>query len=673
MRTSYYTGSAATKRRENRMVRRMGGGKASAGGHPAYRPDIDGLRAVAVLAVVAFHAYPSVYRGGFVGVDVFFVISGFLISTIILGQVTASKFRFGEFYARRVRRIFPALVVVLLACMATGWVVLLPTEYAQLGAHTAGGTGFASNFVLWREAGYFDASADTKLLLHLWSLGIEEQFYLVWPLLLVVAGARRALVVIVLVAVASFAANLAFVHGHDVAVFYNPLTRFWELAIGAMLAYLELRAPAAMQGLRARTFAREATSLAGAVLLVAAIALLDSTLPFPGWRALLPTAGAFALIAAGPSAIVNRLVLSNRVAVAIGLISYPLYLLHWPALAFARVVRGITPTFTMRTVAVVASIAAAYLVYRFVERPLRHARSTRFLIVANVALFAIGLVLYEGRGLAAARGPWSVDEVDHTISLADFSTPECRHDLGSLFVPAFDRTRDDCHSTRPLGDNVDALVLGDSHAGRIYVGLREAAPSASFALLGRNSCMPWLGYDGFAGNGTPLDCASTFERLVAQASKFAPRVVVLTAFYESVFNGHIRHEVKEPIPALAAKTIARLAADHPRVVVVLDVPLLPFDPSECVTRPFNRGHAPGNGDCSFPRAVADASRALYEADLRRATDGLPNVVLFDPTEIFCTADLCFAARDRRLLYDDNHHLSRLGAKLVGERLHALIR
>ncbi|MFA6121206.1 MAG: acyltransferase, partial [Sideroxydans sp.] len=203
--------------------------------HPKYRADIDGLRAIAILAVVGFHAFPTWVKGGFIGVDVFFVISGFLISTIIFGSLSRDAFSFAEFYARRIKRIFPALFLVLVASFVFGWFALLADEYKQLGKHIAGGAGFVSNFVLWGESGYFDNAAETKPLLHLWSLGIEEQFYFVWPLLLWFAWKRRfnLLTIALVVAVVSFALNVFTVRSDPVAAFYSPLTRFWELMVGS--------------------------------------------------------------------------------------------------------------------------------------------------------------------------------------------------------------------------------------------------------------------------------------------------------------------------------------------------------------------------------------------------------------------------------------------------------
>lgn len=220
--------------------------------HPKYRPDIDGLRAIAVLSVVAFHAFPNYLKGGFIGVDIFFVISGFLISTIIFENLDKGTFSFSEFYARRIKRIFPSLLLVLVTSYTFGWFVLLSDEYTQLGKHIAAGAGFVSNFALWSESGYFDNSTDTKPLLHLWSLGIEEQFYIIWPPLLYVAWKRKfnLLTLVILVAFISFLLNLKGVKHDSTATFYAPQTRFWELLCGNILAWFYLYKKGAWEGVK---------------------------------------------------------------------------------------------------------------------------------------------------------------------------------------------------------------------------------------------------------------------------------------------------------------------------------------------------------------------------------------------------------------------------------------
>lgn len=361
---------------------------------PAYRSAIDGLRAIAILPVLAFHAAPQIVRGGFVGVDIFFVISGYLISSIVFKSLENGRFRFSEFYARRIRRLFPALLLVVAASYCVGWAVLLPDEFAQLGKHIVGGVGYVQNFVLVLEAGYFDAASELKPLLHLWSLAIEEQFYLVYPLLLWLAWRFGIRVVIVpaFLLVASFGLNLFDVGRSPIKAFFLPHTRFWELVAGSLLAYLTLSHTTRLSGLLSRTIAlrkpaatadrrmhyeialSDATSVAGLLAISAAVLLIHRDSAFPGWWALLPVAGAFLLILAGPQAVVNRTILANGAMVFIGLISYPLYLWHWPALSFAHVVEGAEPSPVVRWGAVLASFVLAWMTYLLAERPIRSGR-----------------------------------------------------------------------------------------------------------------------------------------------------------------------------------------------------------------------------------------------------------------------------------------------------------
>jgi peptidoglycan/LPS O-acetylase OafA/YrhL len=352
--------SAPTRAREpGRRIPRSMTSPGSHLSHPKYRADIDGLRAAAVIAVVMFHAFPSTLSGGFLGVDVFFVISGFLISTIIFGSLERRAFSFTEFYARRARRIFPALLIVLVAVYAFGWFALVDAEYKQLGKHVAGAAAFVANVVFWREAGYFDTTASAKPLLHLWSLGIEEQFHLLWPMLAWTARKRprHLLILTALLAVVSFGINVVTVKTNSVAAFYLPHTRIWELLCGSLLAWLSLRGSAgaassiagAAPSIHVTGGIAHLPSIAGALLLAGGIWRINQELSFPGIWALVPVAGTLLLIAAGPSAVINRTLCSWRPMVWIGLISYPLYLWHWPLLSFARIVESGEPGLACRS------------------------------------------------------------------------------------------------------------------------------------------------------------------------------------------------------------------------------------------------------------------------------------------------------------------------------------
>lgn len=355
--------------------------------HLKYRADIDGLRAFAVISVIGFHAFPNWVRGGFVGVDIFFVISGFLISSIIFGNLEHDSFSYREFYARRVKRIFPALALVLIGCFCYGWYILLVDEFRQLAGHTVAATTFLSNFVLWSEAGYFDNAAETKPLLHLWSLAIEEQFYIFWPLLLGAVWKRRGsfLWITVGVAILSFALNVYIVHRDPVAAFYSPMLRFWELMLGGILAYLVLHKRHLINRYP------NAQSWMGFFLLVAGIYLISSRLLFPGWWALLPVLGSFLVISGGDAAWVNRVLLSNRLSVWFGLISYPLYLWHWPILVWPKISTGNLTTVPERLALIGISVLLAWLTYYFLERNVRH-RSGNITAKLAIIFTVIGLV-----------------------------------------------------------------------------------------------------------------------------------------------------------------------------------------------------------------------------------------------------------------------------------------
>ena len=326
--------------------------------------------------------------GGFVGVDVFFVVSGFLIGSIILDDLRGGRFRFGHFYARRIRRLFPALIVVLLASFALASIYLLESELRQFGRHVAAASLFVSNFALWSESGYFDTAAQAKPLLHLWSLGIEEQFYLAWPAVMWLAWRRPRLLTaaVLAMAIVSFAIELALTPRDPVGAFFSPVTRFWQLLAGVALA-ANRDAVAA----RLPVSARLAIAWLGLFLIGIATMAIDQAAAYPGTWALAPTMGTVALVAAGPRTWVHERVLANRGLVWIGLVSYPLYLWHWPLLSFAHILQQDGMPVRMGLVAL--SFALAWFTWRAIERPIRFgSRRGRARIVALVgAMAAIGI------------------------------------------------------------------------------------------------------------------------------------------------------------------------------------------------------------------------------------------------------------------------------------------
>jgi peptidoglycan/LPS O-acetylase OafA/YrhL len=332
-----------------------------------YRPDIDGLRALAVLAVVAFHGFPTYVTGGFVGVDVFFVISGFLISGIILSETNDGSFSLKRFYGRRIRRIFPALLLVLFVSLFAGWWFLLPADFARLGKQLAASAAFVSNFYFWFQSGYFSPDARTFPLLHLWSLGVEEQFYIVWPLIIIFLrrGPSWIILAIVAVGLSSFFLSIALANNHE-ADFYSPLTRAWELMLGAALAWLRRRNGTALSAQSA-----DMATASGLLMIGCSALLFDQQSSYPGWLALVPTIGASLILWSGECSRVGPYVLSNRYVVFVGLISYPLYLWHWPLLVFSAAFKFAPLTALEIVLVLTASFFLAWSTYVFVESNFR--------------------------------------------------------------------------------------------------------------------------------------------------------------------------------------------------------------------------------------------------------------------------------------------------------------
>lgn len=391
----------------------------------AYRAEIDGLRAFAVLSVVLYHAFPTAVPGGFIGVDVFFVISGYLITANIFGHLDDGKFSLLDFFGRRIRRIFPALILVMACSLIFGWLALVSEELQQLGKHVASGAAFIVNFILIGESGYFDTAADTKPMLHLWSLAVEEQFYIVWPVALWLAWRKgfSLIWITLLVAAVSFYFSVRFVASRPTEVFFWPFGRFWELLSGSVLAWLILykrdaldRAKTQTEALIGRvvpfgiarrnmTITENTMAFGGLCLLIYGFVEINSDRPFPAAWALVPVCGASLIIAAGATAWSNRIFMMNPVAVWFGLISYPLYLWHWPILSFLQITEGgELPHRDARSAAVVLAVVLAWLTVRFVEKPLRFGPSNVRLKIAGLigAMICVGVT-----GFAISRTDFS--------------------------------------------------------------------------------------------------------------------------------------------------------------------------------------------------------------------------------------------------------------------------
>lgn len=438
-----------------------------------YRPDIDGLRAFAVLTVAIYHAFPAYLPAGFIGVDVFFVISGFLISSIIITESKNNSFSMIEFYTRRILRIFPSLLTILVFCICYGWFILLPNEYSQLGKHIIGAVTFVSNFVLWNESGYFDVSAAKKPLLHLWSLGIEEQFYIFWPILILLSIRLKnsLLKFILFVFVLSFIINIFLGYINSAGDFFMPLARFWELALGALVALSVANnsnlIPNSLIKLESRhieylfvtkvSYFYSIVSYFGLVLLLLGHILIDAHNTYPYFWALFPSAGTALIIYSGANlntSLIYRF-FSNPIMVWIGLISYPIYLWHWPLLSFGMIAAGNNNIAFNNFIAIILSFILAYLTYHFVELPFRDGKSRKLkssmLLGCSAIIGFFGFLIYHSyfhRDIAEKAAI-----LDKYSGFSGYPRPNGLYNDPEYGLPSLGRN----HKTK-------LVVLGDSHA-----------------------------------------------------------------------------------------------------------------------------------------------------------------------------------------------------------------
>ena len=644
---------------------------------PAYRRDIDGLRAVAVLLVVGFHAFPRAIQGGFIGVDIFFVISGYLISTILFKNFEQNDHDLITFYQRRIRRIFPALVAVLITALALGWFGLLPDEFAQLGRHVLGGTAFISNFILWHESGYFDNVAETKPLLHLWSLGVEEQFYIFYPVILWIASKCRLnlLIVTLAIAIGSFGLNLHASDTDPVGDFFSPQTRFWELMIGSVLAYVNLHWPHVIKVRSATRFQHmnplAVCSILGFILIVIAGLKINRNVAFPGAWALLPTFGAALLILAGPNAPVNRVLLSSRLAVWFGKISYPLYLWHWLFLSIAHVKISATPSLSYRGLLVGLSVLLAWITYRFIERPLRFGpRGGIKAFGLTIALALTGFAGYlvdhtEGFPIRIADRKDFLDFFDNTRPAWNYFEREgilktLRDDCNFYNLDAYRAGHSSniprtaisktCHQ-KQHPEKHTVLVWGDSHAQHLYHGLERFLPadwellivSSSGCLANPNATIDYP--DNYCGHSNYVAIQTIKEA--------RPEVVVVA---QNI--GHSAESMREIARSLLRMGVGRVIFPGPTPHWTSDLP-----------RVIARDLWP-NTPQRTKRAL-DMEIMAADERLKTETAGDLNFTYLSIIDVFCNEDGCltYLGQDRMkgITSADYGHLTPAASEYLAEK------
>lgn len=654
----------------------------------SYRRHIDGLRAVAVLAVVAFHAGVPWLPGGYVGVDVFFVVSGFLITGLLLREFeTRGDISLVGFYERRVRRLAPALLLVLAVTLALGAVYLVPIGGEQQGlAKSAIATLLLGSNVWFAHAtgGYFDAPAAAQPLLHTWSLSVEEQFYLVWPTLLLLASrwavrrrfdpARAAAWVLALVGIGSLALSIVTTGTHPEFAFFGSPTRAWEFAIGGLAFFLVRRRSAPLP------LAQPLAWLGLAMILWACATFSESATPFPGWRAGIPALGAAMVILGGEHAErgwCTRL-LSLRPMVLVGLLSYSLYLWHWPLLVIARLdtLGEIGPWGTAAICAL--AFVLAWLTYRYVENPIRHRQyplmATRRKAFAVGALGCLAVMVLAGGLGAWARVGWRGDDQQTALQAALSS-------MRKVQIPCWQerpysgtlRTEPECDD--PAGRGApNVLLWGDSHAGVLAHAVAAAAHDRGQVMRIRSmaACPPLPGYSpALAGialfpgeDRQSKSCESFNDDVLMEAIRLRRNglsVVVMEARWPVYLS---TPDALHSATAALDHTVAELTRAGLRVVLVEPAADHGHEVPACLARL----PAP---QCGTSRSAVEAHRQVAVAMLDAASRAT-GARLLDPLPALCTAQFCPGILDDKVLYIDGHHLSEAGAKRLSVPLaHAL--
>ncbi len=640
-----------------------------------YRADIDGLRAISILLVVLFHFFPDSVPGGFVGVDVFFVISGYLITGILLDSLKRNTFSLFDFYKRRALRIFPALSLVFIVFIIFGWGCLFPDEFKNLGKHVVGGSLFVSNIVLWRESGYFDAAAELKPFLNLWSLGIEEQFYIVWPLLLAFVWKKRLNIKYVLsfLVIVSFGLNIWMIKQDPVAVFYLPMTRVWELGIGALLPVFISSSHSSMIMTMTNYVQRWKTlfSALGMFLIVFIAFYLTKHDLYPKYWGLFPTIGAFLLIALGPDTWVHRKILSHPLLVGIGLTSYPLYLWHWPMISFAHILHPAGVPILTKVVLLAGSIVLSIGTYYLIERPIRFgSQKTLKAIVLTILMAGIGLtgwyiyksylIPYNTKNLADVRKDWSYPGKGHPFKFNEKTLYSYNSNIE--------------RKTVFFGDSNMQQYVPRIH--KILVENPERYNSAIFYASGGCGPIPHVKEDR---HPTCKNLLKTFKGYVKSTHDID--TIVIGSAWNFLKESSYYYEEKEKKHPLTGsgdgynkalnslgKMIAEFVDQGKKVYLILNIPSgMSVDPSVLIKRNnyfMDLMISKQAQDEKTWASQKEATDYLYHISRDLIKVGLKNgAEIINPVDFLCDGEKCpLINKDGQSMYKDGSHLSASGSR-----------
>ncbi len=632
-----------------------------------YRREIDGLRAIAVLPVMFFHAGFEYFSGGFVGVDVFFVISGYLITTILLSELASGEFSIVRFYERRARRIMPALFLVMAACLPFAWLWLLPSDMKEFANSLQAVTMFGSNFLFWRESGYFDTAAELKPLLHTWSLAVEEQFYVLFPLFLLFTWKFGKGVVVGILLVISLG---SFVLAHwnilnDVSAnFFLLPTRAWELAVGAFIAI----ALAADRRPHFSPVVNQVLGFAGLLLIMYSVFAFSKATPFPGAYAIVPTLGAaLVILFAGPQTLTGAF-LGSRLLVGIGLVSYSAYLWYQPMFAFARHKKVAEPDGAVYLVLTAAALLLAALSWRYVERPFRQkgviARRHLFVLVAvgSLLFLAVGTVGHITGGYYFRSDlEQKMSSMEERIRVNFGLNEHCTQDSAQFPLA--------CSTSR----EPEVLLWGDSYAMHLASALLASNPDIKLVQMTKSSCGPIAGIAHGGGKYSEKwarTCIAHNDLVLEYAKQTKSlKYAVLSSPFGIVRNSFVRTRGGEVVhgqtvaPQAFRETLRALRELGIKPVVVSPPPRSGQNTGRCLIRAEFHGFSPALCDFSHEQAL-QSHRPIIEF-LSEIEKEFSVIWLSDA---ICDQGVCRAAIGDNFIYRDGGHLSHEGSALIGVKM-----
>lgn len=605
-----------------------------------YRPDLDGMRALAIIMVLGFHFFAEYFPGGFIGVDIFFVISGYLLAPKIYNPHENKLLSIVEFYNKRIVRIFPALFIILICCLIFGQLFLDNFEIKKLMLHISGSTVFIQNYILQSEINYFDVLAEKKPLLHLWSLSIEEQFYLVLPIIIfILLPLKKELPKgLLLIAAASFLYNISYTYYNDQPTFYLTFARLWQILMGVIL-FLATNSKVNPSFL----------SSLGIGLVILGTFTLSKNMNYPCWLAIIPTLGA-SLIITSNNNFINRKVLSHNFLTSLGKISYPLYLTHWPLLSFARIYTGETLSLFSKILILIGSTIAASLIYHFVEKPIRRIRMINHLSIvllfSMLLLGAYSLYLYKYLNTKPIKLSHNDITAEYFFSYLKSNYYPCSPPSILKIVDVFNNTpRCFQSSNKPLPTIV---LLGDSHAEHLFPGIAHEFKNYNVVY--------------YLSNSLPLLSSPTVKSMIDEIIKNKSiKHILIANYWENRYEMSKNLYGNNYFSDELLNSISVLHQYKKSIYIIGDNPQFKFDVSNCIEHNLIINH------CLMDRNYA-YEKITHHNSLFQMIEKLDGIQYIDQLSYFCDNKTCSMIENGKLLYRDTHHLSIEGSFFVAKKL-----